>query len=554
MCITPEFSESCPSDCGELVRNSRLLSHETRGMPFFWRRHGEVSTSRLSGVSDETFALYESDMISQSGLMLLPGGREYAIELHASDPSCLEVFIHSISSVHFAQANVTRTYWNSPEFDQDLTFSIRSVCFSTIRSVSIQPVPVSTNSGWKYSEIVDSILYPPQRITPEACRAECVADLNCCAWQVCPGTEQEGCQGCYLLGRPPAEFVEKVGWFASIIRSESIEAQKVKECQQWFLTQSSHESDFYDEKSGKIHKYLNCGRILKEDKLFVKKQIHVAGIHMPVIIVTSHRTPSPLYFSSIVSGYFFAIPFYDTNIGNVIKQTSSMNIVQSYEMQTILQKGDVFVDVGANLGSYTIPLADHVGIEGKVFAFEPFRWMHQLLNANVAMNGLMNCHVFQKALSNVHKQSLLLQPNLRHFSSPGGVKVANQPEDSNSMYDQTWGKEWVEEVRLDDIEMIMNGQRVDLIKIDVEGMESQVLLGAIEILKKFKPIVWVENVAWFESGDASLLKLMDRESYRCWKSTHAGNDLICEPKDGSRWEKISKVGKAEISDSTITTC
>merc|ERR1712000_680529 len=71
----------------------------------------------------------------------------------------------------------------------------------------------------------------------------------------------------------------------------------------------------------------------------------------------------------------FVLPFYDTNIGHWIKEYGSMNILQSYEMQSLLRPGDVVVDVGANLGSFTIPFAERVGRLGKVLAFEPFRWL-----------------------------------------------------------------------------------------------------------------------------------------------------------------------------------
>jgi FkbM family methyltransferase len=121
--------------------------------------------------------------------------------------------------------------------------------------------------------------------------------------------------------------------------------------------------------------------------------------------------------------------------GNMMKSTTSMNLLQSYEMQALLAPGDIFVDVGANLGSYTIPMAIHVGPSGLVLAFEPFRWLSQLLTANVAMNGLMNVWVFQLGLGDTPERKKLQQPQLRSFSSPGGVKLEEQTKSLDEVKD-----------------------------------------------------------------------------------------------------------------------
>merc|ERR1719454_949167 len=104
----------------------------------------------------------------------------------------------------------------------------------------------------------------------------------------------------------------------------------------------------------------------------------------------------------------------------------TMNVIQNYEMQAILRPGDVVIDAGANLGSYTIPFAERVGRKGKVLAFEPFRWLHQITTANVALNGLSNVWVFPVGLSTEFSRFEARPPQLRFFSSPGGMKLHNQ--------------------------------------------------------------------------------------------------------------------------------
>ncbi|KAF4683343.1 hypothetical protein FOZ63_009456, partial [Perkinsus olseni] len=241
---------------------------------------------------------------------------------------------------------------------------------------------------------------------------------------------------CLVMGTPElclsSWFVVKLSRYAGVERlapsSRGDGDMDAEACSRWLLEQSAHDDDFYDEKSGKLYKYHDCGMMLRTDRVQVPKQVFVGGAHYPTILVANHRTPEPKmpaekHDPTAILPHFFALPFYDTNIGNMMKNTGCMNVLQSYEMQSILRPGDVFVDAGANLGSYTIPMAEHVGPAGMVLAFEPFRWTYQLLNANVALNGLMNVWTYQAALSDRASQSLLLQPQLRFFSSPGGVRA-----------------------------------------------------------------------------------------------------------------------------------
>jgi len=73
-----------------------------------------------------------------------------------------------------------------------------------------------------------------------------------------------------------------------------------------------------------------------------------------------------------------------------------------------------------------------------------------------------------------------------------------------------------------------------LIKIDVEGMEKEVITGAQQTIRHFKPIIWTENVAYFSSNgqDTSLLYLMDQLEYGCAGAQNAPNDVICTDKHG----------------------
>ena len=527
VCRSPEYDGNCPSDCGEQLRNPRLARPDsTDQAPYFWK-------------------LVE-DTITQPGIRLVPG-QQYRLTGATDRPECAELFVHTPTEV--LASGVLSEFFGPEDSEQEFFVSLRWVCAEILENlhVSLKPVAEARGAAFKWSHVQDSMIGNSlENVAWEECRQLCIQKAACFAWETCPGSKAEGCGGCYLFGRVPevADAVEfKADWAAAIERSSETSEARISagKCRAFLLAQSAHESGFYEDK---IQQYNDCGGLLRSD-VAIPKQIFVGGVHFPTLIVANHRSPSLVFNGEggasklPVTNHFFALPFYDTNIGNVIKSTGAMNIIQAYEMQSLTAVGGVYVDVGANLGSYVVPMAEHVGPAGLVVAFEPFRWLFQLLNANVALNGLMNVHAFNLALTDEPLRHMLLQPMLRFYSSPGGVRVNNQTgglddNTKNQLYDNEWGQEAVDAWPLDDIltDEWFAGKnrapRLDLIKIDVEGLEQDVIRGARNLITRFRPVVWSENVDYFEKGDNSFIELMAELDYSCGKAENAPNDLICK--------------------------
>jgi FkbM family methyltransferase len=179
-----------------------------------------------------------------------------------------------------------------------------------------------------------------------------------------------------------------------------------------------------------------------------------------------------------------------------------------------LRPGATMVDVGANVGTHTVPFARAVGEQGTVLAFEPQRWSFHLLCANVALNALSNVQCLRQALGD--RAGSVAIPRLSPHESRNFGAVATLPAGNG---------EDVACVTLDSLEL----PACDLIKIDVEGAEPQVLRGASATIARHRPVLFVENNT-VEKARATLTAILDLGYHPWWhlslyfnSANHFGN-------------------------------
>jgi len=135
----------------------------------------------------------------------------------------------------------------------------------------------------------------------------------------------------------------------------------------------------------------------------------------------------------------------------------------------ILQKGDVFVDVGANIGLMSIYASGKVGHQGSVIAFEPNPKTRMMLEDNIALNNIQHIKVEPFALSNATKKSRIYD----RWDVNRGAASLIKPANPTDAYD-------IEEIKFSDY--FDANQQIKLIKIDVEGYELNVLKGASQFI------------------------------------------------------------------------
>jgi FkbM family methyltransferase len=171
-------------------------------------------------------------------------------------------------------------------------------------------------------------------------------------------------------------------------------------------------------------------------------------------------------------GYFYLDNINDT-IKNPLKTGQNWDAHITDQIFQHAKPNSYVVDIGAHIGTFTLNLSHTVGYGGKVIAFEPQPKIFRELIMNMGLNGVTNVDYYFAAVGN-KEGTIELSP-----LNPGN-------EAGTAISGGTGVK--VDLITLDSLKL----QNVSLIKIDVEGMEDEVLDGARETIMKNKPVILIE--------------------------------------------------------------
>jgi FkbM family methyltransferase len=188
----------------------------------------------------------------------------------------------------------------------------------------------------------------------------------------------------------------------------------------------------------------------------------------------------------------------DTEVGKFVGHFGEYFETEAIVFRQVCAPGQIVVDAGANIGTHTLALAEIVGPSGRVYAFEPQHNVHQYLCANVALNSLGNVQCIRAALADRDGEILLRDAQPEAPANFAALSLA-----------QLAGSIRTPMVTLD---TYLNVPHLRLVKIDVEGMELDVLRGARSTIRKHRPILYVENKA--PAGSGALLEFIRSENYR----------------------------------------
>jgi FkbM family methyltransferase len=172
----------------------------------------------------------------------------------------------------------------------------------------------------------------------------------------------------------------------------------------------------------------------------------------------------------------------------------------SLERRKTLDRNIQALDIGANIGSFTVPWAKAMTGWGDLLAFEAQERIYYALCGNVILNNLDNVHVRWQAIGDRIGQ---IAQQVPQYDQPGHFSgVSLHPRFNSDVGQQCANGGLIPLVTVDSLAL----EYVDIIKSDIEGMEPEMLRGAVQTIARHQPIIWVEAIFGIEGVLGALPK------------------------------------------------
>jgi FkbM family methyltransferase len=191
--------------------------------------------------------------------------------------------------------------------------------------------------------------------------------------------------------------------------------------------------------------------------------------------------------------------------------------------------GVIAIDCGANIGVHTVEWARQMTGWGSVVAIEAQERIFYALAGNIALNNCFNATAMCAAVAAADGTMRIPRPNYLQPASFGSLTLVRQERTEFIGQEIDYSEDALTEVRMVCIDSLPL-DRIDLIKLDVEGMELDALNGAREAIARHRPIVVAEAL---KSDKAKLLEFFDSRGYKSWLlagvavlAVHTGDEVL----------------------------
>ncbi len=183
-----------------------------------------------------------------------------------------------------------------------------------------------------------------------------------------------------------------------------------------------------------------------------------------------------------------------------------------------LKKGMTIIDIGANIGVYSLFFGKYTGSSGQVFSFEASPETFQQLKWNIELNNAANIQPFNFALSNKKEMMTLFS----HAYNDGENSLIKNKDNNSGIPTQaiTFDELWFNDINKKDAIKI-----IDLIKIDIEGWELYALEGMTRLIEKYSPSIMMEfNGYKYKASSQASFNFLRSLDYKCCRVK--GSELI----------------------------
>lgn len=214
-------------------------------------------------------------------------------------------------------------------------------------------------------------------------------------------------------------------------------------------------------------------------------------------------------------------------------------------VRSILNPDSIFIDVGANIGFYTISIAAWIKSKngsGQVIAFEPFDGNYQRLIENIKLNNLENSITTHKiGLSNESAESLItLREDFLYGSGTGNAAIP-----TDEVFDAGFKTAPIHLEKLDKIfdDLYSDKIGIDFIKIDIEGHEDFCLQGGYNTIQEYRPTILMEvNKPYYIARKVKLDDIFN---------PLLPSEYLLYKKFGNQWKTISSLNECGTIDNVF---
>jgi FkbM family methyltransferase len=178
----------------------------------------------------------------------------------------------------------------------------------------------------------------------------------------------------------------------------------------------------------------------------------------------------------------------DEGISRELKITGFHEPINTRFLKTLLKPGMTCIDIGSNIGYYVLLESVMVGSDGKIIAIEPSPRAYKYLQKNISLNTLKNVEKCQFAVGDFDGT---VDFRVSAVSNTSAVVTKQEPF-GNQPSDDLEPIITVPVMQLDSFVRERQLQRLDFLRMDVEGYETRVINGSLSTLKQFRPMIMME--------------------------------------------------------------
>jgi FkbM family methyltransferase len=234
-----------------------------------------------------------------------------------------------------------------------------------------------------------------------------------------------------------------------------------------------------------------------------------------VLVSTGHGTlianHNDVRMDSPDSGFGVGYQLFTTSYFDPEEVDTAVTLLKS--RREFFGDGVVALDCGANIGVHTIEWAKAMYGWGSVVAVEAQLRIFYALAGNIAINNCFNATAFNVAIGGADGELSMPVPDYTKPSSFGSLELRRRESTEFIGQEISYDEARCDKIRLIAIDSI-GFNRMDFIKLDIEGMELEALKGADQTIQRWKPILLVE---WIKSDKQALIELLAGYGYKVYE-------------------------------------